>query len=84
MRFATEVSITGPFRQPAQMLAEQKYDGHSGIHEGATAASLGLAGAPIEAPTHFSQIDPLAALVWGDRWFEPRRRAWEKFDRPQP
>lgn len=52
------------------MLADQHYDGHSSIHDDATASSLGLTGAPIEAPTHFSQIDPLAVLVWGDRWFE--------------
>lgn len=52
------------------MLADQEYDGHSSVHDQDTAASLGLAGAPIEAPTHFSQIDPLASLVWGDHWFE--------------
>src|SRR5579875_1683548 len=52
------------------MLAEQEYDGHNSVHDDATAASLGLAGAPIEAPTHFSQVDPLAVLVWGERWFE--------------
>lgn len=70
MRFPTEIALTGPLRRPAQMLADQKYDGHSSVHDDATAASLGLAGAPIEAPTHFSQIDPLAALVWDNRWFE--------------
>ena len=26
--------------------------------------------APIEGPTHFSQFDPLAEQVWGQRWFE--------------
>ena len=31
---------------------------------------LGLAGAPIEGPTHFSQIDPLAVERWGQAWFE--------------
>lgn len=70
MRFPTEITVTGPFRHPVQMLADQEYGGHSSIHDDATAASLGLAGAPIEAPTHFSQIDPLAVLAWGDRWFE--------------
>lgn len=52
------------------MLADQAYDGHASVHDGATAASLGLAGAPIEAPTHFSQFDPLALVVWGSAWFE--------------
>ena len=28
------------------------------------AAALGLLGAPIEGPTHFSQFDPLAYAVW--------------------
>jgi hypothetical protein len=69
-RFATELTLTGPFRAPAQMLAAQEYDGHASIHDGDTADSLGLAGAPIEAPTHFSQFDPLAAALWGREWFE--------------
>ena len=51
------------------MLAHQSYDGHSSVHDEATAAKLGLAGAPIEGPTHFSQFEPLAAALWGDRWF---------------
>lgn len=70
MRFQTEISLTGPWRQPAQMLAAQEYDGHSSVHDDTTAASLGLAGAPIEAPTHFSQFDPLAVLAWDRVWFE--------------
>ena len=70
MRFATEITLTGPVRSPAQMLADQSYDGHPSVHDGATAASLGLAGAPIEGPTHFSQFDPLAVAVWGQAWFE--------------
>jgi acyl dehydratase len=70
MRFATEITLTGPVRSPAQMLAEQSYDGHPSVHDGNTAASLGLAGAPIEGPTHFSQFDPLAVAVWGQAWFE--------------
>jgi len=68
--FATEITLTGPFRAPAQMLAAQEYGGHSSIHDGETAGELGLAGAPIEAPTHFSQFDPLAVLAWGQTWFE--------------
>lgn len=68
--FATDITLTGPFRAPAQMLAAQEYDGHASIHDGDTADALGLAGAPIEAPTHFSQFDPLAAALWGREWFE--------------
>jgi hypothetical protein len=69
--FATEITLSGPLRSPAQMLEEQ-HDGagRSSIHDEGTAAGLGLAGAPIEAPTHFSQIDPLAATLWGRAWFE--------------
>lgn len=70
MRYATEITLTGPPRRPAQMLAEQAYDGHSSVHDEATASAMGLAGAPIEAPTHFSQFDPLGVLAWGDAWFE--------------
>jgi hypothetical protein len=68
--FETEIILTGPSRTPAQMLAAQEYAGHSSIHDAETAGGLGLAGAPIEAPTHFSQFDPLAALAWGQAWFE--------------
>ena len=68
--FASEITVTGPLRSPVQMLAEQEYDGHRSLHDAEAAASLGFAGAPIEAPTHFSQIDPLAVLVWGQDWFE--------------
>jgi hypothetical protein len=62
--------LTGPVRAPAQMLAEQEYAGHTSVHDDETAARLGLAGAPIEGPTHFSQIDPLAVERWGRSWFE--------------
>jgi hypothetical protein len=68
--FPTEITLTGPWRSPAQMLEEQDVGGHTSIHDGATAASVGLTGAPIEAPTHFSQIDPLAAALWQRNWFE--------------
>jgi hypothetical protein len=68
--FATELTVTGPYRSPAQMLEEQQVEGHTSIHDGDTAGTLGLAGAPIEAPTHFSQFDPLAAALWGRDWFE--------------
>lgn len=68
--FATEVTVVGPWREPAQMLQEQEVDGHTSVHDGDTAAALSLSGAPIEGPTHFSQFDPLAVRVWGDAWFE--------------
>ena len=63
-------TIIGPPRQPRQMLADQAYDGHASVHDGDVAENLGLPGAPIEGPTHFSQFDPLAYSVWGRRWFE--------------
>jgi len=66
----TAETLTGPLRAPAQMLAEQEYAGHTSVHDDETAAKLGLAGAPIEGPTHFSQIDPLAVEQWGQQWFE--------------
>jgi len=75
MSFETEISrngdtLRGPLRAPVQMLAEQEYAGHTSVHDDETAAKLGLAGAPIEGPTHFSQIDPLAVERWGRAWFE--------------
>jgi len=65
-----ETTLVGEWRAPAQMLDDQSYDGHASVHDGDTAASLGLAGAPIEGPTHFSQFDPLAQQLWGSAWFE--------------
>lgn len=62
--------LIGPFREPRQMLADQEYDGHTSVHDEATADKLGLKGAPIEGPTHFSQFDPLAVEIWGQEWFE--------------
>ena len=70
MRFDTSITLSGPLRAPVQLLADQSYDGHASLHDASAAGTLGLAGAPIEGPTHFSQFDPLAALVWGPRWFE--------------
>ncbi len=65
----TPITISGPFRAPAQMLANQSYGGHKSVHDAESAAAIGLAGAPIEGPTHFSQFEPLAAAIWGDKWF---------------
>ncbi|MGI9644472.1 MAG: hypothetical protein ACR2O6_04100 [Ilumatobacteraceae bacterium] len=70
MSFGTPIVLAGPLRSPAQMLAEQEYGGHASVHDDDTAERLGLAGAPIEGPTHFSQVDPLAVQLWGQRWFE--------------
>lgn len=68
--FDTAITLTGPLRQPVQMLQEQSHDGRMSVHDGDTAESLGLTGAPIEGPTHFSQFDPLAVMRWGNAWFE--------------
>ena len=73
--FATTIEVhdgtlLGPLRSPAQMLALQDLGGHTSVHDDDTAAALGLAGAPIEGPTHFSQIDPLAVERFGRAWFE--------------
>ena len=68
--FDNEITITGPFRTPRQMLADQEYDGHASVHDEATADKLGLAGAPIEGPTLFSQFDPLGVSMWGAQWYE--------------
>lgn len=70
MTFDTPITLVGPARQPQQMLADQSYGGHASVHDGAIADDLGLAGAPIEGPTHFSQFDPLAVARWGTQWFE--------------
>jgi hypothetical protein len=60
--------LSGPLRAPKQMLAEQEYDGHTSIHDDATAQKLGFKGATIEGPTHFSQFAPLGVALWGERW----------------
>lgn len=68
-RSDTPLTITGPIRAPRQLLAEQVYDGHLSVHDDEMAEKLGLLGAPIEGPTHFSQFEPLLATLWGDSWF---------------
>lgn len=68
--FDTPMTLTGPLRAPHQMLAEQVYGDHASIHDESVAGDLGLIGAPIEGPTHFSQFDPLLTTRWGRRWFE--------------
>lgn len=68
--FATRLTLAGPPRAPRQLLDDQTYGGHASLHDAETAGSLGLAGAPIEGPTHFSQFDPLAFAAFGQAWFE--------------
>jgi hypothetical protein len=63
-------ALLGPWRAPRQLLQEQEYGGHASIHDEETAGALGLAGAPIEGPTHFSQFDPLGYELFADAWFE--------------
>jgi hypothetical protein len=65
--FDAPIALTGPWRLPRQMLGDQVYEGHSSIHDDATAAQLGFSGAPIEGPMHFSQFVPLLVTLWGAR-----------------
>lgn len=68
--FDTPLVLSGPLRRPRQMLAEQEYGGHGSIHDDAIAEKLGFRAGPIEGPTHFSQLAPLLAQIWGRAWFE--------------
>jgi hypothetical protein len=68
--FTSTPMLCGALRQPRQMLADQKYDGHKSIHDDAMAEGLGLRAGPIEGPTHFSQFDPLLFQLFGPAWFE--------------
>ena len=68
--FATPLLLLGPLRHPRQMLQAQSYAGHASVHDESVAGDLGLSGAPIEGPTHFSQFDPLLVRLFGPGWFE--------------
>jgi hypothetical protein len=68
--FESRPELVGAPRRPRQLLAEQRHGERASVHDASTADALGLAGAPIEGPTHFSQFDPLAYACWGRRWFE--------------
>ncbi len=68
--FDTPLALAGPLREPRQMLQEQEYGGHTSIHDDEMAGKLGFAAGPIEGPTHFSQVVPLMAEIWGRDWFE--------------
>jgi len=70
MSFTTPLILSGPLRQPHQMLADQEYGGHSSIHDDAMAEKLGFRAGPIEGPTHFSLFPPLLAQIWGQAWYE--------------
>ena len=61
--------LSGHLRGPGQMLAVQTYQGHTSIHDDATAQQLGFKAGTIEGPTHFSQFAPLCYAVWGESWF---------------
>ncbi len=66
--FNTPLILSGPLRMPRQLLEDQKYDGHKSLHDASVADGLGLSGAPIEGPTHFSQFEPLLTKIWGQKW----------------
>jgi hypothetical protein len=68
--FETDLHLAGPWRVPAQMLAEQDIGGRTSIHDDATAQKVGFQGGTIEGPTHFSQFVPLGHAIFGDEWFE--------------
>jgi hypothetical protein len=64
----TGTELIGPLRMPRQMLAAQKYDDHTSIHDNETAQKYGFKGGTIEGPTHFSQFAPLCVALWGPQW----------------
>ena len=68
--FDTPITLTGPWRARPRCSRSSPTTGGMSVHDADTAASLELAGAPIEGPTHFSQFDPLAVELWGQAWFE--------------
>lgn len=65
---SSDTELIGPLRAPRQMLAAQKYDDHTSIHDNETAQKFGFQGGTIEGPTHFSQFVPLCVALWGSRW----------------
>ncbi|MEL7447261.1 MAG: hypothetical protein AAGK02_15885 [Pseudomonadota bacterium] len=75
MAFDTELTrdgnvLSGPLREPVNMLVEQEYGGHKSIHDDDMAEKLGFVAGPIEGPTHFSQFGPLMHEIWGQDWLE--------------
>ena len=65
-----ETHLVGPWRTPAQMLAEQDIGGRTSIHDDATAQKVGFQGGAIEGPTHWSQLAPFGHRLFGNAWFE--------------
>ena len=65
---SSDSELIGPLRAPRQLLAAQKYDDHTSIHDNETAQKFGFKGGTIEGPTHFSQFVPLCVSLWGSRW----------------
>ena len=70
MSFNTPIVLSGPLREPINLLEEQIVDGHKSLHDEGIADDLGFVGGPIEGPTHFSQFVPLLAQLWGQPWYE--------------
>ena len=68
--FRSKQIICTELGSPRQMLANQAYEGHVSIHDDVMADELGFQAGPIEGPTHFSQVTPLAHRIFGDAFFE--------------
>lgn len=63
--------LAGEWRRPHNDLREQVVGGgHKAIHDDATAAAVGFAGAPIHGTVHWSQFTPLLLQAFGKGWFE--------------
>ena len=59
--------ISGPFRIPRQMLAEQEYDGHLSIHDEASGVTR-IRALRLKDLRIFRNLILLYKL-WGDDWF---------------
>ena len=69
--FATEIAFVGPLRSPAQMLDDQSDDGHPSVHDGDTAASLGLAAGAYRGADASQPVRPVGSPRWGGvQWFQ--------------
>jgi hypothetical protein len=65
---AIDGGLAGPWGNPRNMLVEQSYGGHASIHDDGMAQGLGFRAAPVEGPTHFSQLAPLGVATFGVDW----------------
>ena len=71
MRFATEITVTGPLRAPAQMLAEQEVDGHASVHDDADAPRRSVCSARRSRGRRTSASSiRWPSPLWGHAWFE--------------